>query len=377
MTIEIHGSVEPGFEPVADAFSKNFTVYEDRGAACTVIIDGATVVDIYAGEMADGRPWAKDTRSAVFSVSKAVTAICLLMAAERGYLDLDVPVVEYWSAFGRHGKDRITTRQVLAHRTGTVAFEHPWEAADLAAWVPVVDSLAAQEPLWSPGSAFAYHPVSVGFIAGEILRRTTGMRPNQWLQEHIAGPLGLDVTFGAEEHDTNVAQVRDSTQPEDAGIPLSAADAAFMARAMLLDGAYRPNLFAGANGQAFLGQESPAANLVTSARDLARLFAATVQSTDVSRLLSDVTLEEALVPLSFGQPFFGPDKGDVWGTGFMLHSSRRAMAGAGSFGHDGAGGQLAFAHPGLRLGFGFQTVQPGGDDDPRAEELCVALRAAL
>jgi len=377
MVPDIHGVVEPGFEPVADAFARNFTVHQEQGAACTVIIEGATVIDIYAGEMAPGQRWDKDTRSAVFSVSKAVTAICLLMAAERGYLDLDAPVVEYWPEFGAHGKDRITTRQALAHRTGTVAFDEPWGAADLASWVPVVDSLASQEPLWSPGSRFAYHPVSVGFLAGEVLRRATGMRPSEWLEKKVCGPLGLRMTYGADEHDAHLAHIRHPLQPEGAGIPLSAEDSALVTRALLLDGAYGPDLFAGANSTDFLGQESPAANLVTSARDLARLFSATVHSTQAPRLLSDETLQKALVPLSFGQPFIGPDKGDVWGTGFMLHSARRGMAGPGSFGHDGAGGQLAFAHPSLALGFGFQTVQPGGDDDPRAEELCTALRSAL
>lgn len=377
MRFEIHGLVEPGFEPVADAFANNFAVYGDRGAACAVVIEGSTVVDIHAGEMADGRAWTKTTRSAVYSVSKAITAICLLMAAERGHLDMDAPVVAYWPEFGAHGKDTITVRQMLAHRTGTVAFTQPWGAADLAAWYPIVQDLAFQQPLWAPGTAFAYHPVSFGFLAGEVLRRATGRRPGHWLAEHITGPLGLRATYGADVDDEDLAHVRQPLPADGIGVPLSAEDVALITRAMLMDGAYGPDLFATANTAAFLGPESPAANLVTTARDLALLFSATVYSAHAPRLLSDETLERALIPLSFGQPFIGPDKGDVWGTGFMLHSARRTMVGPGSFGHDGAGGQLAFGHAGLGLGFGYQTAQPGGDDDPRAEALSAALRAAL
>ncbi|MGN7860846.1 serine hydrolase domain-containing protein [Microbacterium sp. 22303] len=376
-TPTIHGDVASGFERVADAFARNFTDRDDRGAACTIVIEGVPVVDLYAGDADTGTPWNTNTRSAVFSVSKAVTAISLIMATDQGLLDLDQPVAAYWPEFGVHGKDRITVRHALAHRAGVPAFTQPWDATALGEWFPITDDLASQHPLWEPGTAFLYHAISVGFIGGEVLRRTTGKRPAQWLADHITGPLGLQMTYGVDVNDPNLAP---TLRPQDAvgnGVPLSADDTALVQRAMLADGAYGPDLFTAANTAAFLSPESPAANIVTRAKDLAHLFAATVHSMNGARLLSDDAIVEATRPLSYGRPFIGPDKGDVWGTGFMLHSGRRGMAGPGSFGHDGAGGQLAFAHPGLRLGFGYQTVQPGGDADIRAEALCAALRESL
>lgn len=372
----VHGDVAPGFGRVADAFAMNFRDRGDRGAACTIVIEGTTVVNIYGGEARSGLPWSPATRSAVFSASKGVTAISLLMAADRGFLDLDLPIADYWPEFGAHGKDQITAREALAHRAGIPAFSQPWDAKALSEWFPVVDDLASQRPLWTPGTDFLYHAISVGFIAGELLRRTTGKRPGQWLSDHIAEPLGLQITYGAELSDPDVAPV---LKPEDAGngIPLSTEETALMERAILTDGAYGPNLFAAANTTAFLGPESPAANIVTRATDLAHLYSATAHPADGYRLLSDEAISQAVTALSFGKPFLGPDKGDVWGTGFMLHSARRGMAGPGSFGHDGAGGQLAFAQPSLGLGFGYQTVQLGGDDDIRAEALCAALRESL
>ena len=372
----VDGVVAPGFERVADAFALNFSDRGDRGAACTIIIEGTTVVDIHAGESQPGHPWSRTTRSPVFSVSKGVTAISLLMAADRGLLDPDQPVAAYWPEFGAHGKDQITVRDALAHRAGVPSFSQPWDAAALADWFPVVEDLASQQPLWQPGTAFLYHAISVGFIAGEVLRRATGKRPGQWLAENIAGPLGLQMSYGADAADDRLAPL---LQPAVAvgGIPLSEDDAALVIRAMLMDGAYAPDLFTVANTAAFLGPESPAANIVTRASDLAALYSAAVYPAGGSRLLSDDAIARATEPISYGKPFIGSDKGDIWGTGFMLHSGRRGMAGPGSFGHDGAGGQLAFAQPSLGLGFGYQTIQPGGDDDIRAEALCAALRDSL
>ncbi|WP_315070655.1 serine hydrolase domain-containing protein [uncultured Microbacterium sp.] len=376
-TVSISGEVAPGFERVADAFALNFRDRGDRGAAVAVVIEGTTVVDLWAGEARNGAPWMRSTRTAVFSVSKAITALCLLMAADLGLLDLDAPVSLYWPEFGVNGKHRISVRHALAHRAGVVGFSEPWDAVALAAWTPIVDDLAGQTPVWEPDTAFAYHPVSVGFIAGEILRRATGLRPSQWLAEHIAGPLGLEMTYGADPDDADFAPLR-SAGPGGVGeIPLAAPDEPFVRRAMLADGAYGPDLFTAAAGPAFLGPESPAANVVTRARDLAQLFSAVADPQGDSPLVSREVLAAAAVPISFGKPFVGVDKGDTWGTGFMLHSARRGMAGPGSFGHDGAGGHLAFAQPGLGLGFGYHTALAGGDDDIRAEALCAALRECL
>lgn len=375
--LDLKGYVETGFERVADAFVHNFTDRDDRGAACAVVIEGSLVVDLFAGSARGDATWTTATRTPVFSVSKGVTAICLLMAAEQGHLDLDEPVAAYWPEFGAHGKDRITVRHALAHRTGTVGFSQPWESEALAAWAPIVDDLASQVPMWEPDSAFAYHPVSVGFIAGELLRRTTGMRVSQWLAQYVTTPMGLDMAYGADANDPNYAPM---LPPHNASGPqtrLSTDEFALMQQAMLEKSAYQPDIFTAAATSAFLGPESPAANLVTSARDLARLYGATVHPSKGTRLLSDDSIATAIQPLSSGRPFIGPDKGDVWGTGFMLHSARRGMAGPGSFGHDGAGGHLAFAQPALGLGFGYQSTQAGDDTDIRAEALSAALRECL
>lgn len=371
----VTGDVAPGFGPVADAFKNNFDNHGDVGAACAVVTDGNAVVDLFAGNARPNTPWKRDTRSVVFSVSKGVSAICLLMASERGYLDLDLPVARYWPEFAAHGKNRLTVRQLLAHRAGLVYPATTLTPADIRNWKPTADALAAQAPQWTPNEKYAYHPLTMGFLAGEVLRRTTGKKPSQWLAAYIAEPLGLAMTYGADGQSPDFAPILPPSVGQPVAIPTELQVVA--EKAMTMSGAYDPDFFSGANGQVFLGSESPAVNLVSSARDLARLYAATVSDTDEIRLLQEDSITQAIKPLSEGQPVYWPDAGNIWGTGFMLHSPRRRMAGPGSFGHDGAGGQLAFANPKHRLGFAYQTIQAGNHDDPRAELLSQALLQCL
>ncbi|HEV7189041.1 MAG TPA: serine hydrolase domain-containing protein [Blastococcus sp.] len=378
--MQVQGAVEPGFEPVADAFRDNFRERGDTGAACSVYAGGRPVVDIWAGRSERG-PWQRNTRSTVFSTSKGVLTVCLLMAVERGLLDLDAPVATYWPEFAAAGKALVTVRQLLAHRAGLVAPADDLTVADLADWHPVTRALAQQAPLWEPGTQFAYHALTLGWLAGEVLRRATGRRPAQWLHEDIAGPLGLTMTYGAEPQAADLAPI---------GAPLPSADPAaaealaalqmspLAVRAMTMGGAVDGlDLFRAANTPAFLSYESPAANLVTTAGSLAKLYAATVGHVDGIRLLGADIVRDARTVQSAGPSYLGFDDGNRWGTGFMIDSPHRAMLGPGSYGHDGAGGQLAFAHLEREVAFAYVTVRPGGVPDDRAEALCRALHSCL
>lgn len=373
--LRVHGEVETGYGAVADAFAR--TLEESRGAgqACTIIHEGTTVVDLWGGRTPAGTEWSRDLRAPVFSVSKGITAICLLMASERGLLDPDAPVAELWPEFGQHGKERITVRDALAHRAGVPALSWPATARELAAWDPIARDIAGSVPLWEPGTSHLYHAVTVGFLAGEVLRRATGRRPAQWLATEIVAPRGLSLTFTPDLPSADIAAPFPLQDTTTTGIPLAGDELELQERALLMHGAYGPDLFTAA-GTASFAPESPAASLIASARDLATVYSATVEP-GPGRLLTPDAVAAASVPRSWGEPFHGPDRGDIWGTGFMLHSRKRGMTGPGSFGHDGAGGQLAFAHPEHRIGFGYQTLQPGSDDDRRAEDLSAALRSCL
>lgn len=378
--VPVEGMVEPGFGKVADAFAENITSRGETGAACAVYVAGVPVVDVWAGTTGSG-PWARDTKSIVFSVSKGVLTVLMLMAAEQGQLELDAPVASYWPEFAAAGKQDITVRQIMAHQAGLIAPEQDLTVADLAAWQPVVDALAGQAPLWTPGTEYAYHAMTIGFLAGEILCRATGKRPAQSLHDNVSGPLKLNMTYGADLGDPDLALIGPPLPNEDpvaTAVLATALNHPLHARTMGMSGALDGvDLFRTANTHDLLSYESPGANLVTTARSMARFFAATVTAVDGIRLLRPDTLRDARVEQSTGTPFIGPVDGNRWGTGFLINSPRREMLGPGSFGHDGAGGQLGFAHLELEVGFGYQTIRPGGIPDDRAEALCRALRACL
>jgi CubicO group peptidase (beta-lactamase class C family) len=185
---EIHGTVDPGFEGVREAFAANFELEPDPlnqllgmdvsevGAAVSLFHHGTKVVDLWAGEAdrSTHRPYGEDALQLVFSTSKGVTAICANLLVARGELDLDAPVAKYWPEFAQAGKADIPVRWLLCHRSGL-----PWVDGEMTLeaaldWAPVVEALERQEPIWEPGSQHGYHATTYGWLVGEIVRRVSG-----------------------------------------------------------------------------------------------------------------------------------------------------------------------------------------------------------
>jgi len=196
--IKIEGSVAPGFERVADAFVGNFANHGDVGAAVCVYRDAKPVVDLWAGtaDPKTGRPWEHDTLQLVYSATKGVVATAAHILAERGDLDLDAPVASYWPEFADAGKADVPVRWLLTHQVGLPVLDKPVSLADALAWHPVTAALAAQAPIWAPGTAHGYHMQTFGWLVGEVIRRVTGRSPGQFAADEIAAPLGLDFFIG-------------------------------------------------------------------------------------------------------------------------------------------------------------------------------------
>nr|BFE98779.1 hypothetical protein GCM10020241_04550 [Streptoalloteichus tenebrarius] len=206
--------VEAGWGKVADAFRANFEGDPGEiGAACSVYVDGRPVVNLWGG-LADreaNRPWDEDTIVQVASTTKGATAICAHLLAQRGELDLDAPVVEYWPEFGAHGKDKIPVRWLLSHQAGLPVVDGPLTFEQACAWDPVIRALEAQKPLWEPGTEHAYHAVTYGFLVGEVVRRITGRSLGAFFAEEVAGPLGLSAWIGLPEaEEKRVARFEDA-----------------------------------------------------------------------------------------------------------------------------------------------------------------------
>ena len=199
--VEVNGHAEPGYEKVRDAFAANFDRYGDVGAAVTVYRHGRLVVDLWGGVRngETGEPWKADTMVRVASTTKGLTAVCANLLAQQGQLDLDAPVVTYWPEFAAEGKESIPVRWLLGHKAGLPVVDRIFTADDVFAWDPICEALAAQRPIWEPGTAHGYHGQTYGYLVGEVIRRASGRTVGTYLADEVAAPLGLDTFIGLPE----------------------------------------------------------------------------------------------------------------------------------------------------------------------------------
>jgi CubicO group peptidase (beta-lactamase class C family) len=392
--VDVQGRVEPGFERVGEAFASNFEQNNEAGAAFCLHVGGRNVVDLWGGvaDIDTGRAWEEDTLQLVFSTTKGATAMCALLLAERGQLDLDAPVAEYWPEFAAAGKDTIPVRWLLSHRAGLPVVTDTPSLEEVLGWDAVADALAASTPVWEPGSTHGYHALTYGWLVGEVVRRISGRSLGTFFADEIAGPLGLDFWIGLPPaHEKRVSRlismtlgVDDPAAFETMGLPpeVLAVIRAFSdptslsRRALDLSGT-----FAGDgvwNTPEVHAAEIPAANGITNARSLSRLYAACVGEVDGMRVLSPETLKLATNPESDGpdQVLLAPS---TFGLGFMLPSVFSPIGGPASFGHYGAGGSLGYGDPDHGIGYGYvmNRMEANLTGDPRTLELTKAVYDCL
>lgn len=387
----IEGSVDEGFGAVADAFAEGFRSGRELGAAVAVVRDGRLVVDLWAGtaDRLTGRPWTGDTPAIVYSCTKGLTTIAMYRLVEEGRLDLDAPVARYWPGFAANGKAKITVRHVLSHRAGLPALDRTLSREELLAWDPVIEAIEAQRPLWEPGTAYTYHAKTFGWLAGEVIRRVTGMSPGTWFRRSVAEAAGAGARIGVPVEEQAIVARTEAPWPAPDGVPPPPPMTETQVRAVTMNGVIP---FPDVDGEVsynapdIRAAELPGGNGIASARDLAVIYGACVSDrarggdrAPGGRLLSRASIDDALVLRSSGPELLGPHDGSGrWGTGFMLDSPPfRPMLGPRSFGHDGAGGLLGFGDDEHAVGFGYVTNQMGGPGDDRVQRLVAALRSSL
>lgn len=365
---EIRGTVEAGYEPVREAFERNFVENGDIGAGFCLYVDGAKVVDLTGGVRdTDGTAYDDTTLQLVFSSTKGVTATCAHLLAQRGELDLDAPVADYWPEFSTAGKADIPVRWLLSHQAGLVDVDRAMTVEEALDWTTICDALADSPPLWEPGTGYGYHAVTYGWLVGEVVRRVAGVDFGEFVRREISEPLGLDLWVGLPDDEQHrVSPLINSGMP---GLPAAepAGDADSQTDAPSLVGMLDMLLGEGnllgraltAPGGAFTDDQVwnearvrsaqiPAANGVTNAASLARMYAALVSEVDGVRLLDADTLERAIAPQVSG-PSTVPLLDIPFALGFMTHSPLSPLLDGRSFGHYGAGGSLGFADPDRRV----------------------------
>ena len=201
MPNDIQGVCDERFAAVGRAFARSFEKGEELGAAVAVMHEGELVVDLWSGykDVARTQPWREDTMVVVASTTKTVASLCGLMLLDRGLIDLDAPIAEYWPEFAANGKAEIPVRHIFCHATGVPSFEPPMGLPDLNDWDLCVTKLAAQAPWWPPGTATGYHANSYGHLIGELVRRTTGKSIGRFVREEFADEIGADFWIGLPE----------------------------------------------------------------------------------------------------------------------------------------------------------------------------------
>jgi len=382
----IGGEVAPGYEGVRDAFARNLAEHGEVGATFAAYVDGRQVVDLWGGTTTpDGdTPYTGDTLQVVFSSTKGAAAACANLLVQRGELDLAAPVVEYWPEFGQAGKERVPAEWLLTHQVGVPTVDVQLTAEQVYEREPLIEALAAQAPLWEPGTAHGYHAITYGHLVSELVRRIDGRTVGEFFADEFAAPLGLDWWIGLpEEQHARVAPMI-AMNPGGPTLADMLGPDELVVRALTVNGAFS-DLATEANTRAYRAAEIPAANGVANARALARFYAALIGGVEggpSSALLSAEQVDEARRCRTSGTDrvlsFAGMESESTFGLGFMTPGSFSPMGGGRTFGHYGAGGSLGFADPetGIAIGYVMNKMNAGLNDDPRSNGLIAATYAA-
>ncbi|MEU2285529.1 serine hydrolase domain-containing protein [Streptomyces sp. NPDC013178] len=364
MTQEIHGSVADGFEAVREEFAA--FVAEERadyeGQLCAYV-HGRKVVDLWAGHGNDA-----ESLYGVFSSTKGAAHLVVALLVQDGTLELDRKVTYYWPEFAAEGKGVLTLRDLLAHRAGLVGLDAGFTDDELADDRAIAERLADQKPFWRPGTAFGYHALVIGALAGEVVRRATGRTLQEVYDERVRVPYELNFFLGlpeALEPRFRSVQPMAPTQEQQAVLdsvrtgPHSLSSIAFNTHVP------EPgDLVDHANSRTVRAKGPASAGGVAAARGLAGMYAAAISEVEGRPpLLKPDTIAEVGQIHSTGYDLVARTH-KSFGLGFQaVADTWYPFLGAGAFGHSGAGGSQAFADPRSGLAYGYtrrRVAFPGG-----------------
>jgi CubicO group peptidase (beta-lactamase class C family) len=383
LLVPLNGFYDPKFQPVLDAFVENYRREDEVGSTVSVVVDGRTVVDLWGGWKDGGRKheWQHDTIVCMMSVSKGITGLAFSLLVDRGLVDVDEPVAKYWPEFGCNGKEELPVRFVLDHRAGLPIITDPLRPGAIYDHQAICKALAAQAPLWKPGTVAAYHIHTQGYLLGEIIRRVTGKTVGVFLREQIAEPLGADYMIGgllAHDH-ARCAEVMPNMEAR-----------LFAAREAETD-TLRSKAFVQnpaepwpvtLNSRAWREAEIASGNGHGNARGVARIYGAFARGGELDgvRLTRRASIE-ALIVEQHNITEVMQERPYHQALGILLNTPEAVYMGPNrrSFGHHGIGGSIGFADPDARIGFSFAVnkMHAVGTNGPRAARLIDALYAAL
>jgi len=210
----VNGYCDERFAGVKSALQGLLESGQDVGACFSASWKGETVVDIWGGYQDEQKikPWEENTIINVFSTTKTMSFLCALILADRGELDFDAPVADYWPEFAAAGKEQVLVWHIMNHAAGLSGMDELMTQEDLYDWEKMTSALAAQKPWWEPGTKTAYHALTQGYLIGEVVRRITGQTLGQFFRKEVAEPLQADFHIGVPE--SEFARIANLIPPE-------------------------------------------------------------------------------------------------------------------------------------------------------------------
>jgi CubicO group peptidase (beta-lactamase class C family) len=350
----IHGSCDPEFASVQEAFADNFRRRGEIGAAVCVYKDGKKVVDLWGGfkDVEKTEPWDKDTIVIMNSLAKSMTSLCVHILIDRGKVDFDAPVADYWPEFAQAGKQSVLIRHILSHTDGVIYCDQA-SPGSWFRWEEHIRALEKQEPAWAPGTYGAYNSINIGYLLGEVLRRVTGETVGSFLRKEVTEKLGADYHIGLRPDE--IARVSDMHQNPKNGLFLVAADPSSP-----LGRAFRsaPKIGYFQNSREIREIEVPSFGGHGNARAMARIYAmlAADGTLDGTRILSAAAVERTRW-LVWERDCIMTKRYLRMGFGFMHNEPNTLPMGMNmaAYGHSGTGGAFAYCDRDRNMAFAYCT----------------------
>lgn len=370
----IKGFCDPHFSKLKDAFEQNFAGHNsaprELGGAVAIFAGGKPVASLWAGyaDSAKTKEWQEDTAACVFSCTKAIVSLCAHILVDRNQLDYEQSVAHYWPEFAQNEKSGISVRQLMGHQAGLSAIKKPLQPGKVFDWQTVTEALAAQQPLWKPGTAHGYHTLAFGHLVGELVQRVSGKTLNRFVQDEITGPLESRFLMGFDTTQTD--NIADLAMPPESSSMFGISQQALAADPGSFTDFAEPQMLTPpiVNSRTWRGAIMPGAGGHTSAKSLATIYASVISNKPLQgrRLITQQRISQMTEIQSLGM-----DKtlamNTCWGLGMQLPGGDiefEAGRSQTAFGHNGMWGSSGFADPEADISFAYvmnQCNESAGD----------------
>lgn len=363
----------PGFEPVLEAFEASFAEDKELGAGFSAYLDGELIIDLNGGfaDRSRSQLWTDKTIVPVYSTTKPIAALVLAHVIDTLPAGYETAVADVWPEFGAAGKSGVTIAEMVSHQAGLPGFIEP---TDPGIWLDppaCAAALATLATMWELGTAHGYHPLSWGYLIGELVQRIDGRTLGAILREEIAGPANIDFQIGTPAPDHHrVAEIMRPRALPDLGEINQPTRAAFLTKWSSPD----------RGGAIWREIEIPSANGIGTAKAVAELYGIYAHGGHLRgrRVISEAAFASLTESRVKGQDLVLPYVTE-FAAGVMRNNLGLYGPNPDTLCHSGWGGSLALGDPDRHLSAAYVMNRQSNSlqGDPRATRLVQALYGCL